>query len=317
MNSKDNVTVEILLATYNGEKFLRNQLDSILDQTYTNWILRIRDDSSKDKTPEIIKEYSEKYPEKIIVCEDNKPSGCAKNNFFKLLGMAEENYIMCCDQDDVWKPNKIALTLKKLLEVEKENSPEVPILVFTDLTVVNEELKETAHSFEMLSNLDCTRTKLNYLLVQNVVTGCTMMFNKALCNLAIQVDNLKNVTMHDGWLALTASAFGKIEYIPQQTIYYRQHMSNSVGAKNVASPKYIINKVFVDNDIKQSLVSMNLQAKEFYSSFHDYLSPDDKHLIEKFISLPSKGKLKRIYNLCKNKYYKNGFYRKVAQILWA
>ena len=98
--------VEILMATYNGEKYIGEQIESILSQSYTNWIIRISDDCSKDKTAEIIKKYAEEYPEKIEIIENKSPSGSAKNNFFRLLGISTGEYIMCCDQDDIWKENK-------------------------------------------------------------------------------------------------------------------------------------------------------------------------------------------------------------------
>ena len=115
--------IYILLATYNGEKYLKEQLDSLFEQTNQHWTLWIHDDNSKDNTISIIKEYQSKYPNKIKFLDDNISTGGAKENFTYLLENIDDDYehIMFCDQDDVWLEDKIDITLKKMLEIEKEN----------------------------------------------------------------------------------------------------------------------------------------------------------------------------------------------------
>ena len=130
--------VEILLATYNGKKYLKQQLDSLLNQTFEDFKIIIRDDSSKDKTMDIIMEYKEKYPEKIKVIEDDVKCGSSVSNFMQLIKHATAPYIMFCDQDDYWLPNKIEISLKKMRQ--EENDKNKPILIYTDYKVVDSNL---------------------------------------------------------------------------------------------------------------------------------------------------------------------------------
>ncbi|MDV3426289.1 MAG: glycosyltransferase, partial [Bacillota bacterium] len=177
---QDNIKVTILLATYNCEKFLRTQLDSIIYQTHTNWELIVSDDSSSDKTSDILNEYKLKYPEKIYILNNEKRFGNARDNFFHLLENCIGSYIMFCDHDDKWLPKKIELTLAKMLETEKKQPPHTPVLVHTDLNVVDGELNMIAPSLMKFQDISPERIKLNNLLVQNVITGCTVMINKEL-----------------------------------------------------------------------------------------------------------------------------------------
>ena len=174
--------VYILMATYNGEKYLKEQIDSILNQTYKNWRLIIHDDNSTDNTLNLIKEYVEKYPEKIILIDDDISTGGAKENFAYLLNKIDDNfdYIMFSDQDDVWFENKIELTLNKMIETERKYSKK-PILVHTDLKVVDENLNVIAESMIRYQKIDINNQKyIKFLALENVVTGCTVMINKYL-----------------------------------------------------------------------------------------------------------------------------------------
>lgn len=316
MDNLDNTTVEILLATYNGEEYLPALLESIKSQTHTNWILRVRDDCSKDRTIEIINNFKLENPNKVDLICAAIPSGCAKNNFFKLLNLSQNDYVMCCDQDDIWLPDKIEISLQDIKNLENNNSKNIPLLVFTDLKVVDQNLNTISSSFEKMSNIDCNRNSLNNLLVHNVITGCTMIFNKALCNLAKFKTDYSKVIMHDSWLGLIASSFGKIKYLPVQTILYRQHVSNSVGAKNVRSIKYVFNKIFKSKQIKISMLNMIYQSDEFKSVYKNLLNIEQTNLLYQYSLLLKKSKLKRIHILVKNKLMKYGLSRKIAQILY-
>ena len=118
------LSLAILMATYNGEEFIREQINSILNQTYKNWKLIIHDDGSTDNTVDIIKEYTKKYPNKIILIEDNIKCNGAKENFSHLIKIAYKNfnfdYILFSDQDDIWLPNKIEVSLSKIQEMENK-----------------------------------------------------------------------------------------------------------------------------------------------------------------------------------------------------
>lgn len=290
------------MATYNGRKFISEQIESILSQSFDNWHLYINDDNSTDNTFEIIKEYETKYPEKITVSKSLSSLG-AKGNFFKLTELAESEYIMFCDQDDVWKADKIERTLKLMQETEN-GKKDIPALVHTDLCVVDEKLNVINPSYFRLSHIK-NEMALNRAIVQNCVTGCTMMVNKALLKLA--GNNNKNIIMHDWWLYLIASAFGKIGFLNEATIKYRQHSKNEVGAKGLKYRKKV--------EIKNSLIKTYNQAEHFYNVFKDILTDTQKKLLEGYINLPKYSKIKKIRTIFRYRFFKHSLLRKIIHLL--
>ncbi len=232
--------IAILLATYNGEKYLKEQLDSLLNQTYKDFEILIRDDNSKDLTINIIQEYERVYPEKIKLIQDDLGNLGSSKSFMKLLEYSDSEYIMFCDQDDVWLPNKIELSLNKMKELENTHGKDLPLLVFTDLHVVDESLKIIENSFWKYQKLIPKTTKDWRMLVsQNVITGCTIMMNQQAKEVSLPF--ALDMMIHDQWIAVNVAKYGKIEYIDKQTILYRQHGNNVAGAHSY-SLKYISRK---------------------------------------------------------------------------
>ena len=305
--------VGILMATYNGEKFLAEQLDSIINQTYKNWILVIHDDGSTDSTINIIKEYVNKYPDKIILVEDGIKCGGAKENFFHLINIAKSNftfdYIMFSDQDDVWLPEKIEITLNKMIETENKYGKNKPILVHTDLKVVDKTLNLIHPSFWGYQKINPYDNSLNCLFLENTVTGCTMMINKVLFDKIIVN---KNAMVHDWWIALICRINdGLIIPIEKQTILYRQHEKNDIGAKEASLRKRMIR--FLKNPIgtiKKRILFAQRKRKqkktiqEIYSSNtsdiikKEFLSVGFSNIKLRFFLLNNKF-LCRIYKLIK------------------
>ncbi|MEG0838869.1 MAG: glycosyltransferase family 2 protein [Hydrogenoanaerobacterium sp.] len=306
--------IAILMATYNGENYIEEQLNSLLAQTVQDFIVYIQDDCSTDDTYSILKVYSRKYPNKFMVSRNELNTGGAKNNFMQMMVKHHNDYVMLCDQDDVWLPNKIELALEKMMSLEKKYGVSEPILVHTDLTVVDSSLNITAKSFNGLMQIDPSRYTLRYLLVQNIVTGCTTMYNQALCNFLYATPQF--LIIHDWWLALIAGAFGKIGFINEQTILYRQHENNQIGAKNVKSIKYIICKILNSESIKYSLLETYLQAECFLSFYNEKLSVEIKRLIAQYSEIPKLNKANRLIRIFKIRTLKNGLSRKIGQIIY-
>ncbi|MEL7605872.1 MAG: glycosyltransferase family 2 protein [Sedimentibacter saalensis] len=303
--------IDILLASYNGEKYIAEQIDSILNQTYKDWFLYIKDDCSTDNTINIIRNYENTYKDKIKVITSDIKSGSAKDNFFSMFKYSENEYIMTCDQDDVWLPNKIEITLYKMMEAEKENE-DMPILVHTDLKVVDEKLKKITDSLIKMQNLDFRRDKLNNLLVQNIVTGCTVMVNRKLLYYIKQVP--QQAIMHDWWMALLASALGKLYFIDIPTVLYRQHSNNDVGAKNVKSTDYILRKLRNLNSVKKTINDTYIQAAELLNSIGDEVDSRNNEMIKQYSLFLKINKYQRIKRLIKYQYWKNGIIRVVGQV---
>jgi len=221
--------IAILLSTYNGEKYLEEQLDSILNQTCSDWRLYIRDDGSTDRTLEIIENYVSKYDQIIAYEGVNRGLGAALS-FMELLSNISAEYYMFCDQDDVWLPQKIDIMLNEMRQLEKMNK-NVPILLHSDLAVVNSNLDIINGSFWNYINIDPRVVNKEFLYITNSVTGCATFFNKMARE--ISIDNYKSelIIMHDYWVPICVkSANGIIFPIDKPLIFYRQHEKNVLGA---------------------------------------------------------------------------------------
>lgn len=302
---KINPQVEILMATYNGENYIVEQIESLFNQTYKNWSLLIRDDGSKDKTIEIIKNLEKQYPDKIKLLRDDKGGLRARDNFLELLRNSKENYIMFCDQDDVWLPNKIELTLKKMLEVE-----DGPTLIHTDLKVVDKNLNIISNSFWKFQNIDPKRKSYNYLIIQNNITGCTMMINKELADLSNE--NFPNGIMHDWIIGIIASLKGKIDYINIPTILYRQHGNNDTGAQGYF--KNILKNFRKILEIKKIKNKYRIQIEEIIKKLVE-VNSEKSIKISEYINLNKKKFIYRKYWIMKNKFLNSGILMKIIQIL--
>ena len=229
MRPKDPVT--ILLATYNGGEFLPEQLASIRDQTIDHWKLLVRDDGSSDGTRSALADAATD-DSRIELIEDQKGSLGAAGNFGALMSEGRRRgaeRIMFADQDDVWSPTKIERELAHLRRSEATHGSETPILVHSDLRVVDRGLRTLHESFMAHQHISHTpRNPLGTLLVQNFVTGSTCLFNRSLLDIATPAP--EEMVMHDWWLAVCAGATGRLEFLPDPTVSYRQHDGNEIGA---------------------------------------------------------------------------------------
>lgn len=220
-----NKKIDILMATYNGEKYIEEQINSILNQSYKDINLIISDDGSKDKTREILTKLASK-DKRIQVYFQEKNMGVI-SNFEFLLGKVTTEYFMFADQDDYWKNFKVEKTLKKMIETDSD-------LVYTDLEVVDENLNTTHSSYWELKGLKNKIKKYNNfqaLYLNNFITGCTMMVKSSYINKFLPLPKESKYMLHDYWIALIVAQTGKINYVEETTIKYRQHGNNSVGSK--------------------------------------------------------------------------------------
>lgn len=228
--------IAIILVTYNGELFLREQINSLLKQTKNDFVLYIRDDGSTDKTLEIISEYTSKYSN-IIYCEDDIVHRGACNGFLWLLEQVEADYYMFCDQDDIWMSSKVAL-LYEVMKAEESRYSNQPIVIHTDLIVTNNCMKIISPSLWEHDGTAPSKIGRKYLCLVNYITGCTTFFNRYARDIAVV--EYTAATMHDHWLAVCVDAAqGRIISLPVATVYYRQHANNVVGASknNYKFPK--------------------------------------------------------------------------------
>lgn len=225
--------VSIVMATYNGAKFLHAQMDSILRQTYKDFEIVIVDDCSTDNTFEILQDYQTKYNNiKIKKSLENK--GVTKT-FECAINLCSGKYIAFCDQDDVWLPNKI----ERLMAEIGDN-----LLIHCDAKLVDENLRVIADSFA-LKYKDTTKNRFMDYLIGNNVTGCCVLVSTELLKLSMPIPS--GFYIHDHYFALVASYYERIKYLPEQLILYRQHADNVMGATKVSYDKFLESSVQVGN----------------------------------------------------------------------
>ena len=211
----NNKCVTILMATYNGNSYLAQQLDSILAQTYKNWKLLVRDDCSTDNTMKILKKYQEQ--DKRITILDNKGINLKTiGNFFELIQCApDSDYYALCDQDDYWYPDKLKRAILCLENKFSDNS--IPLLYCSAKEIADKHL-----NVREISVISKPKLTWQSALVENICTGCTCVFNSALRQKAV-LYTPKKCIMHDWWLYLLAVGMGRVYYDKQSYIKYRQH----------------------------------------------------------------------------------------------
>ena len=270
-----NEKIDILMATYNGEKYVAEQIESILNQTYKNIRLVISDDCSSDNTKNILKKYEEK-DERVKVFYQKQNLGYIKNFEF-LLKQIENDIYMLSDQDDFWLPEKIEKTYKTLIE---ENAD----LVFSDLEVVDSNLKTIYPSFNdfmLLTrkiNKYINSYKANYLY--NCVTGCTLMSRKKFIDKILPLPSKSRYVAHDHWIGIIVGLNGKLSYMPEKYIKYRQHDNNEIGTNKISHKFRKMQEVrklfievklgvfgtYVENNQKfpKELQQLNIQAYNYF-----------------------------------------------------
>ena len=229
---KCNESIAILMGTYNGDAYLSEQIDSILNQTFTEWHLYVHDDGSTDNTQALLQQYASQQPAKITIL-NYEPQGGACKNFLSLLAKIDATYYMFCDQDDVWFSDKIEKTYARMRTLE-EKTEGLPIIVHTDLYVVDAKLNMLSTSFikDQHIMIDRIRSFADYAAT-NTVTGCTMLFNMAAKQCMKRPYN--KAIMHDAWICLSVAAHrGVIDFINEPLIKYRQHGNNTLGANDIA-----------------------------------------------------------------------------------
>jgi rhamnosyltransferase len=223
-------SVTIVLSSYNGEKFIAEQIASIQQQTHTDWKLLVRDDGSSDHTRNIVQAMAA-VDGRVSLLPDGRGTLGPVASFGVLLEHAlatGSGYIALSDQDDVWSPTKIARQLELMVRHEREVGASRPALVHTDLSVVDEDLRPIHSSFLAYQGLrPLPRRPLGPLLIQNFVTGCATLLNRALLAVAVPVPA---AIMHDWWLALCSAALGDILHLDEATVLYRQHGANTLGS---------------------------------------------------------------------------------------
>ena len=226
--------VYILLATYNGERFLPAQIDSLLAQDDPDWLLLVRDDGSTDGSLQILSQAARSDRRVRILRSGTERLG-STGSFFELMQQAMSEgarYFALCDQDDVWLPQKLSLMRLAMHDLEGAADRDAALLCWSDLSWIDADGRTLAHShFRRAGAAVALSGPGPWLLAMNVVPGCAMLGNRALLETALPQP--PGIDHHDWWLALVAAAAGHVRVLDMPLAAYRQHLGNAVGA---ASP---------------------------------------------------------------------------------
>lgn len=307
--------VVVLLATFNGSRYLRDQLNSIAGQSHSHWRLVVADDGSRDDTLAIVQSFAERYPDRVRIVLDG-PAGSARDNFFRLLRIADPApYYAFCDQDDVWSFDKLDRLVQRCRQIETQHSGQ-PCLVYSDLKVVDAQLGILNPSF-----MDQVRARPHdithkTLLVENAIPGCAMLFNAVLADVfRTHKFDPTRVIMHDWWIALLASAVGHISYVPTSLVSYRQHATNTLGSVDRSGLAFALSKLFWGD--RSAALQTYSQASAFLAAYRDLLDPAMCEEIHAFASLRHRHKFERIRLILKHRILKQNFFRRAYQLLRA
>lgn len=300
------MSIDILLATYNSQRFLREQLDSILNQSEQDFRIIVGDGGSSDETLTLLAEYAAQHPQRFRLLPGGRRYSAAQN-FSRLLEASDGEFIMFSDHDDVWKPDKIAVTRDCFLRNFTDQSK--PGLVFTDAVIVDGSLREICDSSMRFQKFDPSRTALHQLLTQNIIAGNTMFFNRALRDVALPV--APEALMHDCWVVLCAAAFNALVYCPQATLLYRQHGGNVLGA-STGSASGIVQKL---QNGRQAFLANTRQARALLAHLDGKLSARNRATIAAYAAMEEQSFFGRRLTALRRRFLKNTLSRNLLLFL--
>lgn len=278
------------MGTYNAAPFLDDQINSIQRQGEKAWTLIVRDDGSSDDTPRVLARRAETDP-RIRLLQDRLGRLGPSGNFGRLMEVAYAEgagYVMLCDQDDVWLPEKVGQQMRAMGEAERRWGKVTPLIVHSDLVVADAKLHTIHPSFFAYQGLRHEGARaLPTLLVQNFVTGCTLLANRPLLEMALPIP--KEAPMHDWWLALCAAAAGRIACVPRPLVVYRQHASNVIGASD-RSPARLIRPGLSERLARNRrvfLASFDLARTLRKRLSQRHVAPENLRLLTAYANLPT------------------------------
>ena len=291
------MTIEIACATFNGARYLPEFLSSLRRQSHTDWRLWVHDDGSSDGTVQAVREAADADPRIRIGGTPAARQGAAGAFATALQQIpADAQTVAFADQDDVWLPDKLERTVAALRAAERTHGAATPILVHTDLRVVDESLRPIHESFWAYAGFDPEPVSTRRLAASNVATGATVLFNRALRERAAPIPPA--AAMHDWWCALSAAALGRVVAVRAPTVLYRQHGANAIGARDrtmslTRLPSLLIRSMRNRDEFRRDLASASRQAAAFLERFEDSLPPDDRAFLRAYAALPNRGAIAR------------------------
>lgn len=304
-------THDVILAIRNGQNYLAAMLDSLLSQTTSDFNVIVRDNGSTDGTLGILESYQPKFSGRLRVIE-GEPTGSATSNFAILMRETNADYVLWADHDDIWKPDKVELTLRSLKEAETKYGKATPIYFFSDFVVVNGELDCISPSYWKWKRINpANATKLSQSLICCSIQGMASGINRALVDLSNPIP--EKAVSHDWWAQLLAAAMGKVIYDLTTTALYRVHGENASVPKQVGIVPYV--KLGLGaNFLRHGLRRRITQAEALLEIHRARLPPDKLKIVEGFLTLQSGGPLRRRIKLVTGNYLYPDVVRNLATL---
>lgn len=297
------VPLQILLSTFNGARWLPELLASLLQQTFQDWQLLVRDDASTDDTMQVLLQWQAQHPAKVCAILRDGINLGSTQSFSRLVTYSHAPYLLFCDQDDVWFPEKVEMQYTALRRLEAQYGTAMPLLVHSDVAVVDPDKNLLMPSLWEYRHFDVQQRKQAYLLT-NVVTGCATAFNRAAAARAFPAPLY--AMQHDRWLALVCAYFGQIVPQPQPLLLYRQHAANSIGA----APASL-------GGVRTRVEAWSRQAEAFLYYFSEYLSAEDYQAVAAVAGLRHVHGWQRRQHILNHRLFKSGALNNLALLLFA
>lgn len=293
----ENQTVDILMAVYNGEKYIENQLLSLLQQKHKNWQLYIQDDGSTDSTLAIVKRYKDS-DSRITIIENNVKKQGAGRNFLSMIEYSQSDYALFCDQDDIWLENKIS-DMVSFANSKNMNATSVPGIIYADGYAFSDESGDI--DFGGISHNHARRLN-DFLFFNSGYQGCSILMNKPLKDLVANYSGF--IYLHDDIVSLVAHAFDNVYFLPKKLMLYRQHRGAVTGNKSF-SQKGIFSKLL---SVKYLISRKHYrEKKEFYENYSQEISPENNKLLSQYLKFcVESSKLKKIIIIMRNDFTLGG-----------
>ena len=311
------VVTEVLLACYNGEKYLPPLLASLSAQGEKDFRVLMQDDGSRDGTLALLKSQAE-ADDRFLLTADASPARLrgAIGNFWSLLGQSRGDYTALCDQDDVWHADRLQAGLAAMGEAEARWGRETPLLVHGDARVVDASGRVLHESFFAHQGWDFRAVELPRLLVQNNVTGCTVLMNRPLRELALRCGDPAKMYMHDWFLALTAAAFGHVVCLPRPLVDYRQHGNNEMGASAAGLAERGVRALSARERGKARIALTYRHTRDFAAAYGALLPPAAREIIDRYLALEHRPKPARVWGMLRGGYRMQSPVTRAGQIFF-
>ena len=287
------VKTSVLLTAYNGSIHLPVLLESLAAQTDRDFTVLMQDDGSTDETPSLLNDISERDSRFVFGSEQGQHLGAA-GNFLSLLRQSDADYVLLCDQYDFWEPDKIAALKQAILDQEAQYGTDMPLLVHSDCSLVNESGEPIGSSFFRHQGWDPAAVTLPQLLVQNNVTGCTLIMNAALRKLVSAHAVAKDLFMHDWFIALTAASFGRIAFLNRPLTRYRQHGDNTIGASTQSLLSRGVSALRNRQDAKRRILLTYTHTAVFRKLYGEDLPAEARKVVDGYLATRHMRKIPRV-----------------------